>query len=248
MNLDIYCGPAPTPDGLWQDWNFDPALLVAIAVAFTLLVTIAGNARQRAAAVAALAVTLIAFVSPLCALASALFSARVLHHILIVTVLGPLIVLAIPTRFRDRLPLPPQLSFLAHTILMWLWHAPEPYLFALSSPYAYWLMELSLIGSAIWLWADILSPKRSVGAAIALLLGTTLQMGMLGALLTFSRQPLFAAHMDTTLAFGLSPLADQQLAGLLMWVPAAIPYLFAALLLLRRVFAGRSFEGEASSR
>lgn len=248
MNLDIYCGPAPTPDALWRDWNFDPALLLAIAAVFTMLMTMAGNARQRSAAVAALAVTLIAFVSPLCALASALFSARVLHHILIVTILGPLIVLAIPTRFRDQVPLPPQLSFLAHTILMWIWHAPQPYLFALSSPSAYWLMELSLIGSAIWLWVEILSPKRSVGGSIALLLGTTLQMGMLGALLTFSRQPLFAAHMDTTQAFGLGPLADQQLAGLLMWVPAAIPYLIAALLLLRRVFAERSLDSEASSR
>jgi putative membrane protein len=92
---------------------------------------------------------------------------------------------------------------------------------------------------------DILSPRRSAGAAIALLLGTTIQMGMLGALLTFSREPLFAAHMDTTHAFGLSPLADQQLSGLLMWVPAALPYLFAALLRLRRIFAGRSFDSEA---
>jgi putative membrane protein len=56
-------------------------------------------------------------------------------------------------------------------------------------------------------------------------------MGMLGALLTFARRPLYAPHADTTLAYGLTPLADQQLAGLVMWVPAALPYLLAAALL-----------------
>ncbi|MFN7092542.1 cytochrome c oxidase assembly protein [Allorhizobium sp. NPDC080224] len=245
MNLDIYCGPAPTPEMLWRDWNFDPPLLAAIGAVFVLLMTTASNPRQRMAAGAALLVMLLAFVSPLCALASALFSARVLHHILLVTFLAPLIVLAIPPKARERQPLPAQLSFLVHTLLMWTWHAPEPYLFALSSPAAYWLMELTLIGSAVWLWYDILSPRRTVGPSVALLLGTTIQMGMLGALLTFSREPLFAAHMDTTHPFGLSPLADQQLSGLLMWVPAALPYLFAALLKLRSLFAGRSFDSEA---
>lgn len=245
MNLDIYCGPAPTPDMLWSDWNFDPPLLAAIGAVFLLLITSADSRRQRVAAAASLVVMLLAFVSPLCALASALFSARVFHHILLVTVLAPFVVLSIPPRSRDQRRLPAQVSFLVHTILMWVWHAPEPYLFSLSSPAAYWLMELTLIGSAVWLWYDILSPHRAAGASIALLLGTTIQMGMLGALLTFSREPLFAAHLDTTLAFGLSPLADQQLAGLLMWVPAALPYLLAALMRLRSVFAGRNFDSEA---
>lgn len=244
MNLDIYCGPAPTPDMLWRDWNFDPPLMAAIGAVFMLLIISARNRRQRLAAGAALFLMLLAFVSPLCALASALFSARVFHHVLLVTFLAPLVILAIPSQARTGWSLPTQLSFLVHTILLWTWHAPAPYLFALSSTAAYWLMEVTLIGSALWLWADILSPRRSAGAAIALLLGTTIQMGMLGALLTFSREPLFAAHMDTTHAFGLTPLADQQLSGLLMWVPAALPYLFVALLKLRSLFAGRSYDGE----
>lgn len=245
MNLDIYCGPAPLPETVWTSWNLDPPLLAGIGAIFALLVISADTRRQRLAAGASLAVMLIAFVSPLCALASALFSARVLHHILLVTFLAPLIILSIPPRLRERQILPAQLSFLVHTIVMWVWHAPGPYLFALSTPAAYWLMELTLVGSALWLWMDTLSPRRPAGSALALLLGTTIQMGMLGALLTFSREPLFAAHIDSTQPFGLSPLADQQLAGLLMWVPAALPYLFAALLRLRSVFAGRSFDSEA---
>lgn len=245
MDLDIYCGPAPTPDILWSAWNFDPPLLAGVAAIFLFLMISAKSRRQRLAAWTSLLLMLLAFVSPLCALASALFSARVAHHVVLVTLLAPAIVLAMPAETLRRPQLPAQLSFITHTVLMWVWHAPGPYLFALGSPAAYWLMELTLVGSALWLWMDILSPQRSAGAAIALLLGTTIQMGMLGALLTFSREPLFAAHMDSTHAFRLSPLADQQLAGLLMWVPAALPYLAAALLRLRSVFSGRSFDSKA---
>jgi putative membrane protein len=55
-----------------------------------------------------------------------------------------------------------------------------------------------------------------------------LQMGMLGALLTFASVPLYVPHLTTTFAFGLDPLGDQQLAGILMWVPASLPYLAVA--------------------
>ncbi|KQW27192.1 CAAX protease [Rhizobium sp. Root274] len=245
MDLNIYCGPPPLPDNLMLQWNFDPVLLSVLAAGFFILLMTSETSRERNAAIAALVVALIAFVSPLCALASALFSVRVLHHILLVAVMAPLIILALPRRRRGSTLLPAQLSFLAHTGLMWLWHAPGPYLFALGSPAAYWLMELSLIGSAVWLWSDILAPGRTVGAALALLLGTTLQMGMLGALLTFARDPLFVAHLETTQPYGMLPLADQQLSGLLMWVPAALPYLLVALLVLSRLFTPKDTERRA---
>lgn len=248
MGLDIYCGPAPQPVSLWSQWNLDPVLLSVLAAGFFLLITISETKRQRLSAIGALLVAVIAFVSPLCALASALFSARVLHHILQVTVLAPFVIMALPPQRRGSITLPAQLSFLAHTGLMWLWHAPGPYLFALGSHSAYWLMELSLIASALWLWKDILAPRRPIGAALALLLGTTLQMGMLGALLTFARAPLFVAHLETTQPFGLLPLADQQLAGILMWVPAALPYLGVALIVLARLFTARDTEKETVRR
>ena len=76
----------------------------------------------------------------------------------------------------------------------------------------------------------------TVRSALSGLLGSIIQMGMLGALLTFAGQPLYEPHMTTTLPYGLTPLADQQLAGLLMWVPAALPYLAVALLIAWRQF------------
>ncbi|MDQ8028281.1 MAG: cytochrome c oxidase assembly protein [Brevundimonas sp.] len=59
-------------------------------------------------------------------------------------------------------------------------------------------------------------------------------MGLLGALLTFADDALYAPHLLTTLAWGLTPLEDQQTAGLIMWAPAAALYLAAALIILGR--------------
>jgi len=69
-------------------------------------------------------------------------------------------------------------------------------------------------------------------------------MGLLGALLVFAPRPLYWVHFESTAAWGLTPLADQQLAGLLMWVPAMLPYLAVGLQLawtgLRRAGAQAS--------
>ena len=71
--------------------------------------------------------------------------------------------------------------------------------------------------------------RASPLAAIAALLATMVQMGVLGALITFAPSALYAPHWSTTAAWGLAPLEDQQLAGLVMWAPAAAAYLLAAL-------------------
>ena len=153
---------------------------------------------------------------------------------LLVAFAAPLLAMVIlPTAPRARTSL--SLPFIAHLALLWVWHAPTPYAWALTGTAPYWLMELSLLGSAVWLWREILHPGRATGAVLAGLLGTVVQMGFLGALLTFAKQPLFAAHIGTTEAFGLSALEDQQLAGLLMWVPAALPYMAVGLWHLRNV-------------
>jgi putative membrane protein len=230
-----YCGPAPSPGDLWWSWNFDPLLAVVFAAmaagAFAMSSTgVRESARSPYGAMAML-VLLIAFVSPVCALASALFSARIVHHLLLVAVAAPLLALAMPTRF-GRLPL--SAAFLAHTVLMWVWHAPVPYEWALSSVTVYWVMELSLFFSAFAMWQGIFAART--GPALSALLGSIVQMGMLGALLTFAARPLYEAHATTTLPYGLTPLGDQQLAGLLMWVPAALPYLAVALVIVWKLF------------
>jgi putative membrane protein len=176
------------------------------------------------------------FVSPLCALTSALFSARVAHHAVMVAMVAPLLALSLP---RALIPATiggasAAAAFVVHMVLLWLWHAPAPYAAALADPAMFWVMELSLLGSAIWLWMAVLAPAARLGATLALLLGQVVQMGLLGAVITFARVPLYAAHLGVTAPWGLGALQDQQLAGLIMWVPASIPYLAAALALLAR--------------
>ena len=79
------------------------------------------------------------------------------------------------------------------------------------------------------------------GTAVLLLFGTALHSGALGALLTFSRTLWYPAYGSAAAAWGLSPLEDQQLAGLIMWIPATFTYLVATLIL----FAGWLRESEA---
>jgi putative membrane protein len=213
------------PADLWARWNADPwliAVLVALAV-----VAARGRAADLRAAWAAIAVLVLVFLSPLCALASALFSARVLHHVLLIAAAAPLLALAFPAR---RLGSPP-LAWLvgAHAVVVWLWHAPGPYAWGLASVPAYWLMQVSLLGSGWLLWRAILAPATPPGGALIALVATIGQMGLLGALIAFAPRPLYPMHLTSTAAWGLSPLADQQLAGLLMWVPAILPYLGVGL-------------------
>ena len=95
----LYCGPAPDPGAIWGRWNLDPLLLAALAA----LALGIGRSWAGLAAVAALAA---AFVSPLCALSAALFSARVVHHLLLVALAAPLIALALPAKVpRGATPL-----------------------------------------------------------------------------------------------------------------------------------------------
>lgn len=218
----IYCGPAPEPAGIWLRWNLDPVLLVGLA----LLAWWIGRSRSG---VAAIAVLLVAFVSPLCALSSALFSARVVHHVLLIAVAAPLIALARPARG----PASASPWFVVSATALWLWHWPAAYDLALSNVAAYWAMQLTLLVPSVLMWRALLASGS--GSSLLLIPGTFVQMGMLGAVLTFAPQALYEVHVSAPLMWGLSPLADQQLGGLLMWMPAGIPLaVFGGLAVRRR--------------
>lgn len=222
-----YCGEAPLPAELMARWNFDPVLLAALLAGLYLLLR--APHPQRTAGIAGLALLALLFISPFCALTSALFSARVAHHVLLTAVVAPLLVAALPA-LRARIPGSLPLWVVLHALLFWLWHMPSAYRHALSSDAVYWMMQGTLLGSAFGLWAALW--RASAPAAVAGLLATMVQMGLLGALLTFALRPLYEPHWPTTAAWGLSALEDQQLAGLVMWVPGAGAYLGAALFLM----------------
>lgn len=216
-----YCGAAPVPGDWLARWNGDPLLLLAFAV-------VGAWACRRGDTKhvfwVGLAVLALLFLSPLCALSSALFSVRVAHHVALTAVAAPLLVWGLPhLAVRGSAAL----WAAAHILLFWVWHAPTPYAFALSNDPAYWAMQLLLLGSAIGFWGAL--RRASAPLAIGLLLAMMVQMGLLGALITFAGVPIYAPHYVSTFAWGLTPLEDQQLAGLIMWAPAAAFYLAAAL-------------------
>ena len=234
-----YCGPPPTPAILSSAWNLDPWLiagLLSLAIAYLSLSACRIAPRRHGAFLAAMALFIMAYISPLCALSTALFSARVVHHILVVAFATPLLVLAIQPALGGLRRLPLSATFAAHAAIFWFWHAPGPYALALASDSVYWLMQTTLILSALAFWAALLKPETSHASAVSACFGSILQMGMLGALFTFAGTPLQAPHALTTYAFGLTPLEDQQLAGLTMWVPANASYIAFALYRMWRMF------------
>lgn len=231
-----YCGPPPTPSQVWTSWNLDPVLLGVMGLAAAAYMWRAGaTPAQRRAFFAAQVVLLAAFISPLCALSVALFSARIAHHMLMVAVAAPLLAYALPRGLPGRWL---TAAVLLHMILLWLWHAPLAYGWAVDGVASYWLMEATLLASATAFWSAAFSRRSDAPSVILVLILTMAQMGLLAALITFAQQPLFSAHLTTTQVFGLTPLEDQQLAGLIMWAPGALPYFAAVIWMAARWLKG----------
>ena len=218
-----YCGPAPAPADLLSRWNFDPWAL-AVLVLLTLW---AGRTRPGAAGIIVLA---FAFLSPLCALSQALFAARVVHHVLLVAVAAPFFALSRPA----RAPMAVGLPFLLATAALWLWHAPMAYDAALGHKALYWLMQSSLFASAFLFWRAAFSQPGGSGV-LWVFLGY-LAMGMLGAILTLAPEAVYATHAVSPVLWGMAPLSDQQLGGLIMWMPAALPFAVWGGMLARRAW------------
>lgn len=228
MNAGLaYCGPAPLPADVWARWNLDPFLLLVPAgllLAWRLWSGRQGDSRYLAATVAVLAVAL---VSPLCALTTALFAARSLHHVLVLGLAAPLFALSLPRKGRGGAI---AAAFVVSTAVLWLWHVPAVYEATFASVTLYWALQAALFASFAWFWRSVLAPAGSPFPALLAIGAGAGQMGLLAAILTLAPQPLYGPHLVAPLAWGLSPLADQQLGGLLMWVPAFFLYgVFAAV-------------------
>lgn len=217
-----YCGAAPLPEEWLMRWNLDPVLIAALAGA---AIWAWLYAERRSAALWSVLILATLFISPVCALTSALFSVRIIHHVALTAIAAPLLVRAMGDSMR--MIGNPVMWTIVHIPLFWFWHAPDAYAFALSNVSAYWTMQITLLGSAVAFWAALRA--ASAPSVIGLLLAMMVQMGLLGALITFASAPLYAPHWLSTQPWNLTPLEDQQLAGLIMWAPASLFYLGAAL-------------------
>jgi lanthanide-dependent methanol dehydrogenase len=213
----------------------------------------AGRAiRYRSVAAFALAwVTLaIALVSPLHELAEVWLSAHMGQHELLMLVAAPLMawsqpmvafawairprtdlkVIAIATRTFRVAPL----AWLVHALVLWVWHIPAFYDYAATHEGMHALQHVSFFGSALVFWFALAHGRLGrlgYGAAVVYVFATAVQSSLLGALLTISPRVWFATYAGLHTS-GPTPLEDQQLAGLLMWVPGGIVLCGAGLALL----------------
>jgi putative membrane protein len=197
----------------------------------------------------------LALMSPLHELGGVLFSAHMVQHELLMALAAPLLVLgrpvvvwlwAVPLSWRRRLGgwagIPPVqrvwglltvpiVAWIIQALAIWLWHVPSLFQATLNSELVHTAQHLSFLGSALLFWWALMQTREGrLGrpAAVLYLFTTAVHTSLLGALLTFSSRVWYPLYQHTSL-YGLTPLEDQQLAGLIMWVPAGLAYLFAAL-------------------
>jgi putative membrane protein len=201
---------------------------------------------------------LVALISPLHPLGEVLFSAHMLQHEILMLISAPLLVLSRPlVTFLWSLPMntrrvlgrwskqreiaaswkfltAPLCAWLLHAAVIWAWHAPYLFQLTLRSDLAHSLQHLSFFLSALLFWWAVFYARgrKAYGSAFLYVFTTAIHTGILGALLTFSPRLWYPAYSNTTQTWGLTPLEDQQVGGLIMWVPASLVYLAAGLKLL----------------
>lgn len=217
-------------------WNFATELLVCLLV----LAGFAYWQRERVRATptyAIMAVFGFLYISPFCALGSALFTVRIVHDVILAAILAPLLIAAFRIE-ENEIPGNLFVWTVIHGVTFWLWHAPALYEAAMSSDALFWLMQVSIVGTAATWWVKVI--RALAPAAVTALLATMIAMGALGALLTFAHRAFYAPHWLTTQLWGLSPIEDQQIAGIVMWAPASLVYLLAALTIFYRSLGGRA--------
>lgn len=199
---------------------------------------------------------MLGLVSPLHRLGEVLFSAHMAQHELLMAAAAPLLVLGRPVvAFLWAVPISwrrtagswsaatpvraawsaissPLVAWTLHAMAIWLWHAPPLYQATLGSDAIHTLQHLSFLGTGLLFWWSLLRGREGrLGApfAVVYLFTTAVHTSLLGALLTFSSRLWYPLYASSTAAWGLTPLEDQQLAGVIMWVPAGLAYVIATL-------------------
>ncbi|HLY65939.1 MAG TPA: cytochrome c oxidase assembly protein [Chloroflexota bacterium] len=200
------------------------------------------------------ALTLFALESPLDYLADRyLFSAHMVQHLLLLLAIAPLLALSVPAALiselkrvvpqgLQRLAMQPVLVFVLISADMWVWHLPALYETTLHNPWVHMLEHISFVITAVPFWWVALAPSPltkqlpAVGRMAYVFLGGIPGI-ILGALITFLPGVLYPTYklaleepgLGRRLAtqFGMTALGDQQLGGLIMWVPGGFVYLLA---------------------
>ena len=217
----------------------------------------------------------VALVSPVAWLSEILFSVHMTQHTLLMLVAAPLMMFGHPLLVglwafnapaRERIcatVLQPSVRgtwhsltgplavFLLNAIALWLWHLPVLYQAALRHTSVHALEHLSfLFASSLFWWGMVHGGYGRIGYGLGVLYVflTAVHSSALGALLTVSPSVWYSDYVRQAAVWRIDPLADQQLAGLLMWIPAGVIFMLFGLALFaawlgeseRRVLLGRT--------
>jgi putative membrane protein len=210
-----------------------------------------------------------ALLSPLDGWSDILFSAHMAQHEVLMLVSAPLMVMGRPfvatlwafaptTRSEvagmlkepwlaaawERLSRPLTVLIL-HALVLWGWHVPALFEAALHDETIHAIQHLGFFLTAALFWWTLIHGRYGrlgYGVGVLYVFATAMHAEILGALLTFARPTLYPTHAGRTLAAGLDPIADQQLAGIVMWVPFGAVFVVIALALFG------AWLGEASRR
>ena len=243
-------------------WDWEPTILIGTALILGLYLYAIGPFRERhgfesvsrgkaLAFVLGVDIIFLALVSPLDALSDKfLFSAHMVQHLLL-TMVGPmLMVIGTPEWFlrpivRNKVLFPvarfltyPAVAFVLFNGDFFLWHAPALYDATLINSTLHIFEHLTFIVFGILFWWPLLSPSKdlprlSIGGQVLYLFFGGMPSVLLGAGLTFA-PPLYAPYIAAPRAWGISAATDQQLGGLIMWVPVNISYIIVMSALFLR--------------
>ncbi len=201
---------------------------------------------RRAALAGGLMLLAAVWLGPLPASAQHSFALHMTMHVAVVALAAPLLALGLagtrldPARAAPRLfaPLP---ASAVELVIVWGWHAPLLHHLAREQTWALLLEQTSFLAAGLLVWCSALGGDardrgNRAGAGIAALLMTSMHMTLLGALLAVSPRPLFMHGGEPP--FGLTPLTDQHLGGVLMLIGGGVPYLIGGLCLLGGLLRG----------
>ena len=128
----------------------------------------------------------------------------------------------------------PFVAWIVHAVALWTWHIPFLFEAVLKSEWVHTAQHLSFLISALLFWWALIHGPQGVmgyGAAVLYVFTTSLHSGLLGALITFATSVWYPSYVGLTTSWGFTPLEDQQLGGLIMWIPAGVVYIVAGLAL-----------------
>jgi len=248
----------------WQRWDLHPSVIIGLALLGGLYVYWGGlqaPVRRIASFAGALVVLGLALNGPLHTLSdSYLFSAHMLQHLALTLVFPPLLLYGTPPWVVRPLLQPravlafgrwatrPLVAGALFSVPITLWHFPQFYEAALEHHPLHIVQHLVFLATAVIMWWPVLSPvpqlpRASYLTQLLYLFVLGLPMSLAGALITLSGEVLYPFYAAAPRVWGLTPLADQQLGGLAMWVVGTV-YLWGAATVVWFRWSARDESGD----